>query len=369
MLSARIDQQLVASYRRRQTQYVSSNQLAGVWQRRSVAAAPEPESKPTPAPAPEPVALPMAPAPVAEPAAAGVPIAEPITELASVEASAPVQSAALQRVQSWALTGVSAVAQARSWVAALLPLLDRAWNWSLSRLRPLLLRAKRLVPARLWPDRWQTGMLYGMAVFVFALGVLVSWNGARANHQVAAQVENAQQKTETSVSDNVVPSTTKPSTAAVASYAVAPNVPRYIDIPKLGVHARILSEGLTKKGELQVPWNVYDTGWYNGSAQPGQNGAMLVDGHSGIGNLHGVFYKISSLVAGDTITITQGNGHKSTYTVAATKILNVADVNMADMLVSADTNKPGLNLITCAGERIPGTTDLNQRAEVYAVLQ
>lgn len=211
-------------------------------------------------------------------------------------------------------------------------------------------------------------ILYIFAALLFASGIFVSWQGLKANHQVEAQVKHAQKQTESTVADNVVPSAAKPSAATVQNYVVAPNVPKYLDIPKLHVHTRILSEGVTESGALAVPWNIYDTGWYNASAQPGQPGGMLVDGHSGIGNMHGVFWQLGTLVAGDAITVTRGDGRQFTYTVTKVQTVAVKKVNMASMVVSSDPAKPGLNLITCAGDRIPGTNELNERVQVYAVL-
>lgn len=215
----------------------------------------------------------------------------------------------------------------------------------------------------------QTWVLYGMAVTVFVVGLSVSLAGLRTNHDVAKQVKQVQKKASATESDPAVPSTTKPSTQEVAHYTVSPNIPRYIDIPKLNTHARVLSQGVSKNGQLQVPWNIYDTGWYNASSQPGQNGAMLIDGHSGIGGMKGVFYDLGTLKAGDPITVTRGDGQKFTYAVVTVQTVNVKDANMAGMLVSADTARPGLNLITCAGDRIPGTAELDKRIEVFAVLQ
>jgi sortase (surface protein transpeptidase) len=217
--------------------------------------------------------------------------------------------------------------------------------------------------------RKQTAVLYAMAAVVFIVGLVVSLGGAKTNHQVEAQVKHGQQQTEATVSDSVVPSTTKPSDAQIKSYAVSPMLARYLDIPKLSVHTRVLSEGLTRSGQLQVPWNIYDVGWYNASSQPGEQGAMLVDGHSGIGKTHGIFYRLATLTAGDPIVVTRGDGKQFTYVVTTVKTMQVGDVDMAGMLVSADTNKPGLNLITCTGDIIRGTTELNQRILVYAVLQ
>ncbi len=228
--------------------------------------------------------------------------------------------------------------------------------------------------ASLWhrvrPQNVQASILYGMAGIVFLTGMAVSLNGMRANSRVAAQVKQVQHQADNAAAGTAVaPSTTKPSAAAIASYAVSPNVPRYLDIPKLKVHTRILSEGVTKSGQLQVPWNIYDTGWYNASSQPGQMGGMLIDGHSGIGKLHGVFYRLASLVPGDPIVVTRGDNAQFTYKVVKVQTVAVKSVDMASMLVSANTSKPGLNLITCAGDQIPGTTELNERVQVYAVQQ
>jgi LPXTG-site transpeptidase (sortase) family protein len=214
-----------------------------------------------------------------------------------------------------------------------------------------------------------TAVLYAMAGLLFTGGLFVSWSGLNANHQVVAQVKHAQTQTDQTVADNVVPSVVKPSDTTVRSYAVAPTLPKYLDIPKLKLHTRILSEGVTKSGQLQVPWNIYDTGWYNSSSQPGQTGAMLVDGHSGIGKMHGVFYELATLFVGDPISVTRGDGQVVTYKVAKVQTVIATSVDMASMIVSADTAKPGLNLITCAGDVIPGTTELNKRVLVYAVMQ
>jgi LPXTG-site transpeptidase (sortase) family protein len=215
----------------------------------------------------------------------------------------------------------------------------------------------------------QTWLLYGMAAVVFAVGLVAGINGLRTNHQVAGQVKQAQKEADTATSDVAVPSTVKPTADAVQQYVVSPNLPRYIEIAKLSAHARVFSEGVNKRGQLQVPWNIYDVGWYNASAQPGQPGAMLMDGHSGVNNMHGIFYNLATLVSGDTVVITRGDGVKTTYSVVKVQTVDAKDVDMSSMLVSADTAKPGLNLITCAGDQIPGTTRLDKRVQVYAVQQ
>ena len=221
----------------------------------------------------------------------------------------------------------------------------------------------------------KTATLYSAAVLLLGFGVYVGVNGMLANRKVAAQVKTLQASTTSSqgstatTSSATPPSSEKVSASSVRQYTVAPSNPRYIDIPKLGIHARVLSMTVNSKNELQAPYGIYDAGWYTSSALPGQNGAMLVDGHSGIGKTHGIFHDLSKLAAGDQITITRGDGQVFTYKVTKTAIVDAAKVDMGSLLVSQDTAKPGLNLITCAGDWIPGTFSLKQRALVYAVMQ
>lgn len=218
--------------------------------------------------------------------------------------------------------------------------------------------------------------LYAGAILVFGLGLYAGLSGLYANKQVAVQVKTLQKTAQVkgvdtgdtgSTDETVPPSTEKPTPAAVRSYAVSPVNPRYIAIPKLKVHARVLSMGVDRKNEVKAPYGIYDAGWYNASSLPGENGAMLIDGHSGIGKTHGIFHDLTKLVAGDDITVTRGDGKTFTYKVVEMQVVDKDKVDMTRMLVSADTAKPGLTLITCAGSQVPGTFSLKQRVVVRAV--
>lgn len=218
----------------------------------------------------------------------------------------------------------------------------------------------------------KTVPLYAAALLIFGFGLYVGIAGLSANKKVTAQAENlakASEQTQVVPGSSTPPSTDKPSDAVVRSHSVAPTNPRYIEIPSLGVHARVLGMTVDKHNQLQAPYGIYDAGWYTGSAQPGQPGAMLVDGHSGVGKVRGIFHDISQFKPGEEIVITRGDGKKFTYAVVKAEVLDADKVNMASLLVSTDTAKPGLNLITCAGDQVPGTFTLKQRAVVYAVLR
>jgi LPXTG-site transpeptidase (sortase) family protein len=209
-----------------------------------------------------------------------------------------------------------------------------------------------------------------MAFLVFGLGLLVNVQSLQANHSAKAQVAALAQQGNNSSNNPAVPSQTKPTSRAVSSYAVAPNLPKYLKIPKLDIDARVLQVGVTSSGALGTPPNIYDTAWYTGSAHPGDsgsNGAVLIDGHVHGPTLPGVFMNIKNLVPGDTILIVRGDNQVFTYKVVKVESFNANSINMGMMLASIQPGEPGLNLITCGGPFDTSTWQYTQRVAVFAI--
>jgi LPXTG-site transpeptidase (sortase) family protein len=113
---------------------------------------------------------------------------------------------------------------------------------------------------------------------------------------------------------------------------------------------------------------IYDAGWYNASAKPGQDGAMFIYGHVSSWQANGAFYNLKKLTAGDTITITRGDNATFTYKVVSSKIYPKDDVDMNAVLAPVDASKPGLNLMTCTGTVIKGTSEFSDRLVVFMSL-
>ena len=138
-----------------------------------------------------------------------------------------------------------------------------------------------------------------------------------------------------------------------AAHVVAPDEPRYLTIEKLGIYnARVLSMGLTKDGSLDTPYSIFDVGWYSRSSKPGSGGVLVIDGHNGGPNVHGVFKNLNTLYADDLIVIERGDGTKFTYRVVENKEVPLVDANQY-MAVAFSSPVPGtesLTLISCIGE-------------------
>jgi sortase (surface protein transpeptidase) len=217
--------------------------------------------------------------------------------------------------------------------------------------------------------------LVTMSVLIFAIGIGVSVMTLQTNKLTTSKVAAlAKQSTNAPATSDAAgaagagtpPSTVRPSAASISNYAVGPNMPRYLNIPKYNVHARVLSLGILTSGALATPNNVYDTGWYNQSSLPGQPGAMLFDGHVSSWTTNGVFYHLKDLVGGDVVQVVRGDGTTFDYKVVKNHFFDHNDVDMKSSVLPVYADKPGLNLITCSGDVIRGTNEFQKRVIVYA---
>jgi LPXTG-site transpeptidase (sortase) family protein len=123
--------------------------------------------------------------------------------------------------------------------------------------------------------------------------------------------------------------------------------PVRISIPAIGVNARVIRLGLNRDKTIQVPTNLADTGWFEPGPEPGEQGAAVIVGHLDARQGPGVFFHLDRLRAGDVITIRLRNG--STVRYVANSMIRVPKSKFPTNRVYAQTAKPTLRLITCAG--------------------
>jgi sortase (surface protein transpeptidase) len=166
----------------------------------------------------------------------------------------------------------------------------------------------------------------------------------------------------------------KDETLPEGDWVVAPDLPRYLSIDKIGIkNARVLSMG-TKPGSNQLddPDNINDVGWYQKSAKPGAASASqlagLYDGHNTGINAPGVFYNLYKLGYGDIITIERGDGRIFDYAVREVETTLLENVDMGKMQKSALSGFEGLNLITCGGSWDETRQTYTHRVTVRATL-
>jgi hypothetical protein len=132
--------------------------------------------------------------------------------------------------------------------------------------------------------------------------------------------------------------------------------PVSIDIPAIGVHARVIARGLSRDGSIAVPplRTPLVTSWYDRGPTPGAPGASVIVGHvdaEGVGPA--VFYKLGDLRPGNRIYVSLRNGRTAifeTYSVAL-----YTKTRFPTARVYGSTSWPTLRLVTCGGDFDPGT--------------
>ena len=213
--------------------------------------------------------------------------------------------------------------------------------------------------------------LYAASFVVIMLGGGLAYQAYSTNLAVDAQIKKLQTEglgAGDSSTSSSLPSDMKPTNKNyLQDYQVGLALPRVLAIKKINVAARIMQVGVDNDGKMGVPKTAYDVAWYNGSSRPGEAGAMVVDGHvQGVGG-PAIFADLKRLAVGDQITVERGDGKVFTYTVKKFETVPVEKVDMGRLLVSVDTNVPGLNLITCAGGYDNVADSFDSRTIVYAV--
>ena len=152
----------------------------------------------------------------------------------------------------------------------------------------------------------------------------------------------------------------RPLPRASTSYGL----PVRVQIPKLRVDARVIYVGLTKEGNMDVPTNVVDVGWYKYGALPGNTGTAVIAGHlDGLRGEPGVFSDLTKLAAGDTITVTESNGLIFSFIVRETRSYLQRE-QPAEVFTS--TSGAHLNLITCTGSWDSAEHRFAKRLVVFA---
>jgi sortase (surface protein transpeptidase) len=143
--------------------------------------------------------------------------------------------------------------------------------------------------------------------------------------------------------------------------------PSRIQIPAIGVDANIQDVGIGKTGNMAVPTNYTDVGWYRYGTVPGQVGSAVIDGHVDNGaGLAAVFKRLGELQRGDDIYILTETGRKLHFKVEEIGHYSLADVPLQALFNRKDA--PRLNLITCEGTWIPSKKEYDERMIVYSVL-
>jgi uncharacterized repeat protein (TIGR01451 family) len=164
-------------------------------------------------------------------------------------------------------------------------------------------------------------------------------------------------------------STVKPEVGALATTfrpAKGPITPYRIRIPALGIDTVVESVGLTSRGLMDVPGNLWDVGWLETGVKPGALGQAVIDGHLDSVRGSAVFADLHLLMPGDPIYVSDAEGRELTFHVTALQVEPLDGFNT--LKVFGPAHGQFMNLITCAGHFDPTRRTYDHRLVVFTQL-
>ncbi|MCC7364678.1 MAG: class F sortase [Dehalococcoidia bacterium] len=209
-----------------------------------------------------------------------------------------------------------------------------------------------------------------LAVASFAAGVAIVALG------LAARTGDSQPATPPPTRTEFVATPTPTPTAPLSPTEVAatatPTPPPYdgavarLRIPSLEVDSAIEAIGLMANGQLAVPEDPLNTGWYEieGYGKPGFDGNAVFAAHKDYWpRIQGPFWALGSIAPGADIQVAMDNGTEYRYVVIRIQVFDEATIPMGDVVWPGDrpAGEQWVTLITCDGtiqrlsSNVPGT--------------
>lgn len=149
--------------------------------------------------------------------------------------------------------------------------------------------------------------------------------------------------------------------SAPAAPAIADGVaPTRVSVPAIDLDEPLIDLGIAADGRMEVPVDFDDVGWFTGGGKPGGRGPTVIAAHVDSTTGPAVFARLSEVVAGDEISVTDAEGAVARYVV--TEIADVAKAEFPTARVFGATADDELRLITCGGyfDRSVGHYDDNR---------
>ena len=138
-------------------------------------------------------------------------------------------------------------------------------------------------------------------------------------------------------------------------------------IDSLGVDAPIDAYGVNQRtGQMAVPENVTDVGWYKFGPSPGESGSAVLAAHVDLaGSGPGVFFALDELEEGDQIVVVHDDGTEAPFRVVARTTYEKEALPL-DVIFSRE-GPPVLTLVTCGGGFNRDISRYDSNVVVYAV--
>jgi sortase (surface protein transpeptidase) len=154
--------------------------------------------------------------------------------------------------------------------------------------------------------------------------------------------------------------------AKIAPLATARSTPVELTVPSISLNVSLSTLGLNADGTVQVPTDVQQPGWFRLGPTPGEIGSAVILGHVDSYAGPGVFFKLSSLVAGDVVDVGLADGVTAEFKV--TSVVTYLKTDFPDNAVYTSNGNSALQLVTCGGTFDSATGHYLSNIVVYTSL-
>lgn len=144
-------------------------------------------------------------------------------------------------------------------------------------------------------------------------------------------------------------------------------VPKTLIIDRIDVDATVEKVGKKENGEMDVPEDYKNIGWYESGTQPGEQGSAVMDGHVNDPDGEGVFWDLEKLESGDEVKVSDENGDTLVFEVVGKEAFKLGEAPVKKIF--GYTSRRTLNLITCTGDFNYDKGTHEQRLVVYTELK
>jgi sortase (surface protein transpeptidase) len=138
-----------------------------------------------------------------------------------------------------------------------------------------------------------------------------------------------------------------------------------IQIPAIGVDARVVAVGLGPNRSMEVPAADL-AGWYEPGPRPGAAGPAVIVGHVDSRRGPAVFFRLGQLRRGDRIVVGRASGGAGSFVVERVERQPKQALPVAR--IWNRTHRPVLRLISCGGSFDRATGHYRDNVIVYANL-
>lgn len=193
-----------------------------------------------------------------------------------------------------------------------------------------------------------------------AVGVPVGWSLTRPAETVGAQAAEELAGTTPAAPSSAAPGTDASPAApapavptrdgrvgAAGTTSVA--APELVELPSLGVRSAVRPVGVDRAGDLEIPEDVDDVGWYRFGPRPGdRTGSTVLSGHVDSAEQgQGAFFRLRELEPGDPVIVRTADGKTRRYRVVSREEWPKSEVPLDRIFARGGAAR--ITLVTCGG--------------------